>query len=92
MSQDEPAREVDLHGMRVEQAIRHLTGELTFCRARNMTPVLVIVGKGWNSPGGKPVMGPAIVKWLRGPEGRNLGVRDCQPTRGGGAYLVRIER
>ena len=86
----EPARKVDLHGRGLRSALRHLEQELTFCRARRMSPVLVVTGRGWNSPGQEPVLGPAVRAWLDGPEGRALGVVECRLVHKGGALLVRI--
>ena len=86
----EAARQIDLHGMRVESALRRLEQELTYCRARKVSPLLVVVGRGWHSPGQKPVLGPAVRKWLDGPGGKALGVADCQPVHQGGALLVRL--
>ncbi len=86
-----PAREIDLHGRGVESALRHLEQELTYCRARGVSPVLVIVGRGWNSPGQRPVLGPAVRKWLEGRSGRELGVVECRSQNQGGAFLVRLK-
>jgi DNA-nicking Smr family endonuclease len=86
-----PEREIDLHGMKVSSALRFLTQELTFCRARRIGLLRVVVGRGWNSRGQQPVLGPAVRAWLQGPEGRALGVVDCKPDGRGGALLVRVK-
>ncbi len=86
----EPAREIDLHGLGIERARARLEEELTFCRARRLSPLLVITGRGWNSPGQKPVLGPVLSAWLKGPAGRALGVAECRSTSAGGALLVSL--
>ena len=88
----EPAHEIDLHGLDVARALARLEQELTFCRARRISPVLVIAGRGWGSSLGKPVLAPAARAWLEGPAGRALGVVDCRPTGRGGAFWVRLAR
>ena len=84
-------REIDLHGMRVETALRFLTQELTYCRSRRIGELLVIVGRGWHSPGQRPVLGPAVRRWLEGPEGRALGVVEHREEAAGGALRLRLE-
>ncbi len=84
--------EVDLHGCTVEQAERRLRAELTRCRAVRLSPVHVITGKGFGSQGGNGVLKPAMTRWLKGPNGRELGVTLIREVNGGGALEVRIER
>ena len=87
----EPVREIDLHGRRVEGALRFLEQELTYCRARRLSPVLVIVGRGWHSPGQRAVLAAAARAWLEGPRGRGLGVAGLKVSNQGGAFLVDVE-
>ncbi len=84
--------EIDLHGLTVERAIRRLEQELTVCRARRTTPVLVITGRGFGSAGQQSVLGPAIEKWLRGARGGALGVVQCRRVQRGGALWVELSR
>ena len=86
---DEPA-EVDLHGLSVEQALRRIAQALHAARVRRQPRLLVITGAGWGNPDQKPVLRPAVEAWLRGPEGRALGVKDVQRTHKGGALDVRL--
>ena len=86
----EPVREVDLHGLTVPGALKRVEQELTFCRARRLSPVLVITGRGWGNPDGRSRLGPAVRTWLEGREGRALGVRECRPVHDGGALWVRL--
>ena len=78
--------------MGLAQALAHLEAELTFCRARPMTPILVITGRGWGIEGGPAVLAPAVRDWLEGREARELGVVECRAQHRGGAYWVRLER
>jgi DNA-nicking Smr family endonuclease len=50
--------------------------------------LLVITGAGWGNADGKPVLRPKVEAWLRGPEGRALGVKDVQRVSRGGALEV----
>lgn len=83
-----PKYEIDLHGMTVARATRRLEQELYTLRVRRETPVLVITGRGWGSPSGKAVLGPAIRAWLESPAGAALGVVRCHPVQRGGALVV----
>ena len=87
-----PALEIDLHGHTVERAKRRLVQDLTRARALRMTPVLVVTGKGHGSAGGTSKLRPAVEAWLRGPEGRAVGVLGLREAGKGGAFLVEIGR
>jgi DNA-nicking Smr family endonuclease len=82
---DDDFTTVDLHGLGTERALRRLAQELHAARVRRAKRLLVITGAGWGSPDQKPVLRPALEAWLRGPEGRALGVRDVQRTHRDGA-------
>ena len=86
-----PVREVDLHGLTVARALARVEAELTYCRARRLSPVLVITGRGWGNPDGRSRLGPAVRAWLEGREGRALGVLECRVVSDGGALWVRLE-
>ena len=87
-----PAGEIDLHGCTLEAAIRRLSEGLARFRAARKSPVLVITGKGYGSPGGRPVLSPGIERWLRGPEALALGVAGHRKLRDGGSFEVTIKR
>lgn len=82
--------EIDLHGMRPEEALRHLGRELHACRMRHEARVVVITGRGWGNPLQQPVLRPRVEEWLAGPEGRKFGVLGFEVTSLGGALLVRL--
>ena len=81
---------VDLHGLTVEQALRRVAQALHAARVRRHDRILVITGAGWGNPDQKPVLRPRVEAWLRGSEGRALGVKDVQRVHDGGALAVRL--
>jgi DNA-nicking Smr family endonuclease len=76
---------VELHGLTVERALRRVAQALHTARVRGLSRLVVVTGAGWGSPGQQPVLRPRVEAWLRGPEGRALGVKDVQRARGDGA-------
>ena len=55
---------IDLHGMRVRQALEATQAFLEEAQARGETEVRIIYGKGRGSPGGVGVLRQAIPDWL----------------------------
>jgi len=86
---DEP-ESVDLHGLSVERALRRVAQELHAARVRGLSRLLVITGAGWGNADNQPVLRPRLEAWLRGPEGRALGVKDVQRVHKGGALELRL--
>jgi DNA-nicking Smr family endonuclease len=82
------SEEVDLHGLHVDQALRRVAQALHAAHVRRRRVLLVITGAGWGNADGKPVLRPKVEAWLRGPEGRALGVKDVQRVSRGGALEV----
>ncbi len=56
--------ELDLHGMSRDEALESIRQFITGAYNREQKAVLVITGKGNNSPG-EPVLRAAVVSWLR---------------------------
>lgn len=56
--------ELDLHGMARDEALESIRHFITGAYNRGQKAVLVITGKGNNSPG-EPVLQAAVVSWLR---------------------------
>lgn len=81
---------VDLHGLPPDQALRRLAQALHAARVRGRPELLVITGAGWGNPTQQPVLRKRVEAWLRGPDGRALGVRDVQVVHRGGALEVRL--
>lgn len=84
--------ELDLHGCNVGTALRRVAGELARVRARGGRTLVVVVGRGFGSHGGRAKVGPEVERWLRGAEARQLGAGDVRSFNGGGALEVSIVR
>jgi len=85
---------VDLHGMALDDAKQTVDEFLTDCQRRGERCVLVITGKGRNSPGQIGVLRQAIPEWLaRGPSARSVlafvTARQCDGGEGALYVLLR---
>ena len=85
--------ELDLHGFLKDEAIRRLEHFIESAVARGLQAVLVITGKGTNSPEG-PVLPGAVDTWLRERgKGKVAEFHPAPRDRGGsGAYVVFLKR
>ena len=82
-------RQLDLHGLSREEALDALPRFLESASRHGEKAVLVITGKGNNSPG-EPVLQQAVLGWLR-DSGRRLVVEFAPAPRemgGSGAFVV----
>jgi DNA-nicking Smr family endonuclease len=82
--------EVDLHGLRPDQALRRVGQALHAARVRRSHFLLVITGRGIGNRQGVPVLRQAVEAWLRSAEARAQGVRDVRRSRDGGSLEVRL--
>ena len=83
------SEELDLHGYLRDEALRRLEHFIAGAHHRGRKAVLVITGKGINSPEG-PVLQGAVADWLR-EQGRALVAEFEQAPRdkgGSGAFVV----
>lgn len=81
--------ELDLHGLTREEALENLSAFVTGAYNRGQKAVLVITGKGNNSPG-EPVLVGAVAGWLR-DKGKGMVAEFAPAPRqmgGGGAFVV----
>ena len=81
--------ELDLHGLTREEALTSLDRFITGAYNRSQKAVLVITGKGNNSPD-EPVLHGAVAGWLR-DRGKGMVAEFAPAPRqlgGGGAYVV----
>jgi DNA-nicking Smr family endonuclease len=86
-----PSATLDLHGARVERAREMLVAFLAAERARGRELVLVIVGKGRHSPGGRGVLRDEVADWLTGvPAARDVVAFESAPPRWGGSGGVLV--
>ena len=82
-------RQLDLHGLTRDEALESLARFLQSASYHAVKAVLVITGKGNNSPG-EPVIQQAVAAWLR-DAGRKLVVEFAPAPRemgGSGAFIV----
>ena len=86
-------RELDLHGLTREEALVELARFVTSAHRQGEKALLVITGKGNNSPG-EPVLQGAVVGWLR--EKGKMMVAEFAPAPrdlgGSGAIVVFLRR
>jgi DNA-nicking Smr family endonuclease len=89
-----PRATLDLHGSRVRAARERLAGFVTGAPYPEVALVLVIVGKGRHSPGGRAVIAREIGSWLSSGSlaRRVLAFRTAPPELGGsGGVLVLLK-
>lgn len=58
-----PIPHLNLRRMRLEPALAQLARFVAQHRGRATPEILVVVGRGHGSPGGEPVIGPAVRDW-----------------------------
>jgi DNA-nicking Smr family endonuclease len=81
------AQELDLHGLLRDEALRKLQHYIAAACARGEQAVLVITGKGINSPDG-PVLPGAVRNWLQGPGKSMVAEFHAAPRDRGGSGAV----
>jgi DNA-nicking Smr family endonuclease len=87
-----PGLEVDLHGLRREEARRALRGALQRAREAGIRCVLVVHGRGARSEQG-PVLREALPEWLaEAPHGDAVLAFSAADDRQGGATYVLLRR
>jgi len=87
------SEELDLHGFLKDEALRRLEHFIASASARGLQAVLVITGKGINSPEG-PVLPGAVDSWLREQGKGTVAEFHAAPRDkgGSGAYVVFMKR
>ena len=87
------SQELDLHGFFKDEALARLEEFIAAARSRGQQAVLVITGKGINSPEG-PVLHGAVSEWLR-DRGKGLVAEFSSAPRelgGSGAFVVFLKK
>lgn len=90
-----PEANLDLHGQNARQAFEALTWFMKNAYQRNLRTVLVVTGRGKNSPDGMGVLRPLLQQWLcRDPFKRVvLAFCSAKPSDGGpGAVYVLLRK
>lgn len=83
---------IDLHGMTVDAARDYLLEFLGECEAEGSRCIIIVHGKGYSSPGKKPVIKPMVNRWLRAAP-TVLAFCSALPKDGGtGAVYVLLKR
>jgi DNA-nicking Smr family endonuclease len=92
--QSQPSRPVlMLRRLRLEVALSRLEHFVRVYHRRGSLELLVIAGRGRNSPGGEPVLGPAVRAWCESRPDLVAKVSEAPPEAGGaGAMVVRLTR
>ena len=83
--------ELDLHGLRSDEARELLAQFLTAAARRGHRCLHVTHGKGWRSRNNEPVLRPKVAAWLR-QRGEVLAFCEARPAEGGsGAVVVLLQ-
>lgn len=84
--------EVDLHGLRRDEAREALLGFLTEASRRGQRCVRVVHGKGHGSPGRRPVLKQKVQRWLAQSAEVVAFAQASGPQGGAGALIVLLDR
>jgi len=84
----EDLEEIDLHGLRPEDALRRVAQGIHACRVRRMDRLKIITGRGWGNLKQQPILRPKVEQWLAGPEGKRMGVLGFEVADEGGSLVV----
>lgn len=90
-----PEGSLDLHGQNMEQAYSSLTGFIKEAYLRGRRQLLVITGKGKNSPGGVSVLRERVQTWLTRAPFNRVVLAFCTATLadgGTGALYVLLRK
>jgi len=60
---DAPEASIHLRRMTIDEALARLETDVRLYRGLDHTEMLVVHGRGQNSPGGKSVLGPLVRRW-----------------------------
>ena len=83
---------IDLHGLTIDEARQYLLEFLGECEADGSRVILIVHGKGYSSPGAKPVIKPLVNRWLR-ELSSVLAFASAKPADGGtGAVYVLLRK
>ena len=80
-------RQVDLHGLRTDEAREALTSFIREAHRQGIRCVRVVTGKGLGSPGKEPVLKDKVHRWLV-QKAEVMAFVQAQPAHGGAGALV----
>ena len=84
-------RQIDLHGLRIEEAREALAAFVRECRKAGLRCLRVVHGKGLGSPGKTPVLKGRVQGWLI-QKNEVLAFVQARPVQGGAGALVVLLR
>jgi DNA-nicking Smr family endonuclease len=84
--------QIDLHGLRRDEAREHLAAFVREALRRGQRCVRVVHGKGHGSPGGQPVLKAKVLRWLAQCAEVIAFTQATGPQGGAGALVVLLER
>lgn len=84
-------RQIDLHGLRTDEAREALSGFLREARQQGLRCVRVVHGKGLGSPGRTPVLKGRVLRWLV-QKTEVMAFVQARPADGGAGALVVLLR
>lgn len=79
--------QLDLHGLRTDEAREALGGFIRDCHHRGIRCVRVVHGKGLGSPGREPVLKRRVLRWLV-QKSEVMAFVQARPAEGGAGALV----
>lgn len=87
---EEPPLEVDLHGLRPDEALVRLGQALHRARVQGEERIDVITGRGIGNPTREPVLRGRVEAWLKADGTRTYGVRGFRRIARGGCLRVEL--
>ena len=85
-----PQEELDLHGMTSDKALMRLKFFIEGSRRKGLKCVLIVVGKGNHSEGGKSVLHPIVETWLKGEGKTQTSKYKNAPAKLGGSGAIQV--
>ena len=85
-----PQEELDLHGMTSDKALMRLKSFIEGSRRKGLKCVLIVVGKGYHSEGGKSVLHPIVETWLKGEGKTQTSKYKNAPPKLGGSGAIQV--
>jgi DNA-nicking Smr family endonuclease len=85
-----PQEELDLHGMTSDKALMRLKSFIEGSRRKGLKCVLIVVGKGNHSEGGKSVLHPIVETWLKGEGKTQTSKYKNAPPKLGGSGAIQV--
>lgn len=89
--EEDAGPEIDLHGLRPEDALRRLELAVHTARVRGSDSLLVVTGRGWGNERNEPVLRTKVEQWTQTTGARERGVLGFERGEKGGAVRLRLK-